>query len=101
MELMCFEKLEQHQHARAKRVGAALERGLQGRDRGWTESLAVGSDHFVEGIKQALGMKGCYREVTGRRDAHMLREPTIAYSRHFGHQMGPLSAGNGLFWEQS
>ena len=97
MELVGFEKLEQHQHARPSWVNAALERGLPGRDSRWTEGLAVGSEHFVEGIKQALGMKGRYREVTGGGDAHMLREPAVAHSRHSSDKMGPLSAGNGVF----
>ena len=101
MELVGFEKLEQHQLARANWVNAALEHGVQGRDRGWTENLAVGSEHFVKGIKQALGTKGRYRELIERGDAHMLREPAVAYSRHFGHEMGLLGAGNGVFWEKS
>ncbi len=41
MELVGLTTLEQHQHARAKWVDAALECGLRGRDRGWTENVAV------------------------------------------------------------
>lgn len=101
IELVGLRELEQHQLARANWVDAALDRGLEGRDSAWTESLAVGSEHFVEGIKQALGMKGRYREVTQGGDAHMLREPPAAYNRRFGHEMSPLSAINGVLWEQS
>ena len=53
MDLVDFEELDQHQLARANWADAALERGLPGRDSRWTESLAVGSEHFVEAIEQA------------------------------------------------
>jgi len=75
-------------------------RGLEGRDSIWTESPAVGSESFVEGIKQTLGMTGRYREVTEGGDAHRLRAPPVAYSGHFGHEMRLLSAENGVFWEE-
>ncbi len=101
MELMSLAELEQLQQARAQWVDGALERGLQGRDGSWTESLAVGSEQFVAGIKRELGMKARHREVAESEDAHMLREPAVAFSRHFGHEMGLLSPGNGVFWEQS
>ncbi len=85
MELVGFEKLEQHQLARANWVDAALERGLPGRDSRWTESLAVGSEHFVEGIKQAFGTKRRYREVTKRGDARAVKEASVAYTRSADH----------------
>lgn len=44
-------------------------------------------------------MKGRHREVSEGGDAHMLREPAVTYSCHFGHEMGPLSAENEVFWE--
>ena len=47
------------------------------------------------------GMIGRHREVSEGGDAHMLREPAVAYSSHFGHETGPLSAENEVFWEQA
>ena len=101
LELLGFNALEQHQRARANWVDAALARGLEGRDSLWTESLAVGSENFIEGVRQALGVRGRYREVTEGGDAHMLREPLVAYDSHLGHKMSALSATNRVFWEQS
>ena len=100
LELLGFEDLEPHQRARANWVDAALEPGVEGRDGIWTEGLAVGSEKFVEGIKQALGMRGRYREVSEGGDAYRLRKPPVAYGGHFGHETGLLSAENGVFWEQ-
>ncbi len=101
MDLVGFTQLKQHQHARDQWVGAELEHGIQGRDSGWTESLAVGSDHFVQSVKRKLGMKGRYREVSKNGEMHMLREPAVAYSSHFDPEIGLLSVGNGVFWEQT
>ncbi len=101
LELLGFEELEQHQRARANWVDAALEGGVAGRDSGWTESLAVGSEHVVAGLKQALGMKVRNCEVTEGGDTPMLREPQVAYRGRFGLEIGRLSAGNGALWEQS
>ena len=56
MKLLGLAKLEQLQQARAQWVDGVLERRLQRRDGRWTESLAVGSEQFVAGIKRALGM---------------------------------------------
>ncbi len=94
MELVGCTQFKQHQHARAEWVDAELERGPQGRDSSWTESLAVGSEHFVEHIKQELGMKGHHREVSKSGEVHMLREAAIAYRSDFG-------PGNVVFWEQT
>ena len=78
LELVGSRDIEEHQLARANGVDAALERGLTGRDGAWSESLAVGSERFVEAVKRVLGMKGRYREVTEARDGHLLREPLVA-----------------------
>ena len=76
--------LEQHQLAHSNWIDAALKRGLQKRDSAWTESLAVGSEHLVEGIKQVLGKKGRYRELREGGDVRMLREPPVLYNGVIG-----------------
>lgn len=40
----------------------------------WTESVAVGSEAFVAGTKDKLGVKVRGREVTGEDGTHVLRE---------------------------
>ena len=61
----------------------------------------MGSEHFVDSVNQALGMKGRYCEVSKRGEVCMLREAAVAYRSHFGPEIGPLSVVNAVFWEQS
>ncbi len=51
MQLQGFKELAQYQRACATWVDAALVGRPEGPDGVWTESLAMGSEHFVEGIK--------------------------------------------------
>ncbi len=68
--------------------------GCQARDGIWSESLAVGSKAFVEGVREQLGVGGHYRQVQGRGVAYCLNEPKIAYGAHFGPKMDTLSDEN-------
>ncbi len=79
---------------RAQWVAEAVRDGCQAREGIWSESLAVGSKAFVEGVKERLGVGGHYRQVQGRNVAYCLNEPEIAYSEHFGPKMGTLSDEN-------
>jgi putative transposase len=54
------------------------------RDKTWSESLAVGSEDFVEKVKTLLNTKATYREVIEMADKHALREQSARYISDLG-----------------
>lgn len=74
---------------------------LQGRQPRWTESIAVGSEGFVEQTKSALGIKAVGREVIGGDGVYELREPVIPYSLDSTDENGDLRQKNTYFWDIS
>jgi hypothetical protein len=79
---------------------ALAERG-QGRQPRWTESIAVGSEGFIEQTKAALGIKAVGREVIGGDGVYELREPVIPYSLDSTYENGDLRQKNTYFWDIS
>jgi hypothetical protein len=45
----------------------------------WTRSVAVGSEHYIIGVKQGLGIKASHREIVAMADGHLLRESPSPY----------------------
>ena len=73
MELNSFTELKTtHQSL----IHEALEKGDLIREERWTESIAVGSQSFVEGIKRKLGAKGKYRVVLQKNESWEIQEET-------------------------
>lgn len=59
-------------------INDAINKGNLLREEKWTESLAVGSQSFVEGIKRKLGIKGQYRLISGEKGSWEIREEVFA-----------------------
>ncbi|MGD8644730.1 MAG: hypothetical protein PVI15_10600 [Chromatiales bacterium] len=71
------------QETRSHWIAEELKAGAFGREPAWSESLAVGSEGFVEDVQRQLGARTRHREVISTREAHCLREPSGAYSVDF------------------
>ena len=56
-----------------KRTGA-LNSGKNIRDSKWTQSIAVGSENFIDNIKEDLVISAKGRKVSGTKDIFQLRE---------------------------
>jgi hypothetical protein len=69
------------------------------RDKTWSESLAVGSEDFVEKVKTLLKTKATNREVTEMGDKHALREQSARYNSDFGAKNTGLRLNNRHFWD--
>ncbi len=81
-------------------VEEALDKGIyRNREGRWTESIAVGSEGFVRGVKGKLGPKAMWREMMGGEGSYELRETTAAYDVVFGAQNGDLRQENAFFWD--
>ncbi len=80
-------------------VEDALSVGEFSRESMWTETIAVGSRRFVEGVGEKLGVRAAGREVLGANGSYELRESEAAYSCNFDTENGPLSLENAYFWD--
>lgn len=60
-------------------IEEALGSDVQRRDSCWSESLAVGDEEFVQGVKKDLGLKVRNRPVTKGDQACVLREDEADY----------------------
>jgi len=67
----------------------------------WTESIAVGSEGFVEYTKATLGIKAIGREVIGKEGVYELREPETPYSLNSGNGNSDLRFQNTYYWNIS
>jgi hypothetical protein len=63
------------------KVPAAGNRGAEGKDGWpeWTESIAVGGEAFVRGIKERLGIRAKGRKVVRGESRFELREISAPY----------------------
>jgi hypothetical protein len=66
-------------------------------DKTWSESLAVGSEDFVEKVQTLLNTKATNREVTEMAGKHALREQSARYNSDFGTKDTDLRLNNRLF----
>lgn len=79
---------------------AMAEKG-QARQPKWTESIAVGSEGFIEKTELVLGIKALGREVIGGDRTYELREPGVPYGIDSGDEIGDLRPENTYFWDIS
>ena len=80
-------------------VEYALSAGPLTRQSKWTDSLAVGSQPFVEEVQAKLGIKAAGRTARETNDGYELREPQqLAYSSDLAPKNGLLRHQNTYFW---
>jgi putative transposase len=64
----------------------ALSKENNLRDSKWTQSVAVGSEHYVREVLEQLVIKARGRRTIESGGAFVLRESTILYNRFLGHE---------------
>jgi REP element-mobilizing transposase RayT len=84
---------------RQRSIKALLKKEDLQRQRKWTESIAVGSQTFVETVKDKLGFRAKTRFVHQGNENHELREAVVPYSTIFSTENDALSPNIGLFWD--
>ena len=77
-----------------KSVSAKLSR--EGK---WTESIAVGSDRFIDKVSEELGIRAAGRSAVENADGYELRERGSSYRANFTIKNHPLSVKNTHFWK--
>lgn len=90
--------ITEFQKAHRQWVDEALCAGVGGRDERWSDSLAVGSQAYLDKIKAALGGRATHRQIAEAEGIHTLREPTVSYRSQFEGKNQPLRPNNTRFW---
>ena len=68
-------------------------------DESWSNSIAVGSESFVNEIYHLLGPKVKARTVVEEEDKFTLKEPSASYNDVFTLKTGCLRGKNTLLWD--
>jgi len=80
-------------------VEAAIEGDQRKRQAAWSEAVAIGSEGFVERMKQEMGHKVVGRRPVQTGGACMLREPDSSYSLHFDGEKVGLRVENSVYFD--
>ncbi len=83
-------------HAHCAWVEEALRLNALQRDARWSESLAVGTQPFVDHVKRKLGLKARYRGIKEDQGSLVLRQTRPAYAMVFDGENEALRGKNGF-----
>ena len=78
-----------------------LGNGRKGRQDEWTDSIAVGSESFIEKVKSMLGFKARGRDVVKGDDGYHLREGAAPYIALFEAEKDDIGPENAYFWDEN
>jgi putative transposase len=95
-----FSELAAFQEEHRKWVDTALREDGTRHDGTWSKSIAVGSEHYITEVKQALGLRASHRETEALGEGHILREPQPPYMPNSGVENSALRPGNTLPWDE-
>lgn len=73
----------------AEWIAAELRDRRNARAPEWSESLAVGSQEYVERVAGALGARARHRQIEARGDVSVLRETSVAYGCALRPEIAP------------
>jgi putative transposase len=85
-ELLGVSTIEQLQHVHNDWVGDSLTQSR--RDPIWTESVAVGDEHFLAALKEQLGPIILHRPIRHADDAKCRKEPDVTNTMFSGSKSG-------------
>jgi len=94
-----FREVADFQQAHREWVDTALGRNVAARDDRWSESIAVGSESFVDQVKIELGIQARHRRVAAEDEAYTLRESPQPYGDHFDSENEALRQNNTVSWK--
>ncbi len=97
-ELAGFDTYGRFKEAHQELVNASLKNGDNSRHDFWSQSVAVGSEGFVETIKKKLGYRAKGRKVVGHGDGFQLREQMASYIADSDGEKGCIDDYNTYLW---
>ena len=100
-ELLGFDSYEHVKTAHKQWVESCLSDGDNFRDGKWTESIAVGSEPFIQNVKVLMGGMALGRKVLETGESFQLKEVQYPYIAHFGAKKSDIGAQNTYVWDQN
>ena len=76
-----------------------LKHGKLAREPSWSESIAVGSEPFVDQIRDSLGVRGQHRKKIEREGSFYIKEGECPYNAHLDGKMDTLKVENSYYWK--
>ncbi|MCT2533524.1 hypothetical protein N2488_10050 [SAR92 clade bacterium H231] len=101
MELLGINNLTQLQSEHRLWVEAELKKDSAARKQLWSESLAVVSQAYVQGVKEALDVSAKARQIEGHEGLYRVREPRAFYTCDFDAKNSRLSSHRRLFLDKN
>jgi len=98
MALLQMRDLGELQESCKDWVEEALASQNHVRESKWTESIAVGSEQFVETTKEKLGIKAKGRQGIGENGTSQLKEPATSYQCNVDPENERLRLESMYFW---
>ena len=98
MNLLQLNSHEEMKYFCKSRVDEAISELDKSRDSKWTESIAVGSEKFIEVTKNILGIKAKGRKKIENGPGYELREPPSPYNSNFMSENDALRPQNTYYW---
>ncbi|HLO60911.1 MAG TPA: transposase [Bacteroidales bacterium] len=92
---LCIETVEELQKSQKDRINELLSKQQLNRESKWTESLAVGSEDFVERVKEQLDFRAKSRKIIKTENDYILSDSEIPYRAIFDPKNEPLRLKNG------
>jgi len=100
-ELLNFRSMDDLANAYRRWIEDAVLTGDRRREGTWTESIAVGSESFVNATKEKLGIKAQGREVIEADGSYALRESSIPYKTILRAENDGVRPQNGYYWNDT
>lgn len=82
-------------------IDSALDVDSSKREQRWTESLAVGSNTFINDILSQLGFKAKGRKIIEQGQTSQIREEIQSYNPLFEGENSNIAPINAIFWQQN
>ncbi len=98
VDLSGFESYDVFRKAHKELVDESLSDCSNSRQAAWSESVAVGSQDFVETIKGKLGIRAKGRKVLEKEGKYQLREEVQTYNSNSDRENGNIGRGNTYAW---
>jgi putative transposase len=97
-ELAGFEVYDHLQATHKDWIHESLGKGDSVFQSKWSQSIAVGSEQFVEKTKEELGIRAKGRKVIVGEEGYQLRESPVSYDDGFAIKKQDIEPENGYLW---
>ncbi|MFC1766497.1 hypothetical protein ACFL6U_31010 [Planctomycetota bacterium] len=100
-KLLGFSSVPAFQEQHRRWIDDALAENMLMREAKWSQSIAVGSEVFVNQVADAIDPELSKRKTTVMGESFVVREAAVAYNAHSDGKMGPLRPQNIIPWDIS